>query len=482
MPTILYIGITIILLNIMTGLYISKSNDYKEKKFNFDKEQLVDNNKNIEQNILSFYNNNYGDIHQNYTPSELIKLFSNENGDINKYYLFNNNKLCVYTDPRVDIDGNETEFAKEPKKILTTTQEIQKNEFNINMDCESTDLSTFISTLPINNIDEQKIIENLGKMLDSSYFLRIDVESVKDFKTINLPVLNIYLYKATKRQKPDLSTEIRLNTDLIVANKIDESKYILDNISNMLNEYGKRHFKGFTKLNTYSNFNAFSNLAEGYILESYAGDKYYGMISSNSSSGFQTGDLMAFHTRYFNNKTKSEIDEIINDKWVDASKNKIECDYVDSSFQKDLSLNWYSDNSYYACIIKQTNSLSLTESIKPIGFCSLSDICTLNYTFDDYGKINKVDSYTLKDFLLSDEGMSFDITKYKNPFFPNELIEENDNFILSSSNGNKGLDSGISLSIGLKIINRPIDFSPQLIFKDTNLNNNYLINKYFISY
>lgn len=481
MPTILYVAMTVVLLNVMTSLYISKTNDYKEKKYDFDKEQLIDNNKNIEKSILSFYNNHYGEIHQNYNPSQLIQTFSNSNGYLNKFYLFNNNKLCIYTDPRIDAYGNET-TSTEPKKILTTEQEIQSNEFNKNMDCETTDLKTFISTLPIDNINEQKIIEDFGKLVDTNYFLRIDIESIKDFKTIRLPVLNIYMYKSTKRQKPDLSTEIRLNTDLIVSNKIDEAKFVLDSISNMLNEYGKRNFKGFTKLNTYSNFNSFSNLAEGYILETSTGEKYHGIVSINSSSGFQTSSLMAFHTRYFNDNTKSEIDKIINDKWRDNSKNKIECDYVDSTFNKNVSLEWYSDNSYYSCEITQTNSLTLTETIKPEGYCSLSDICTLNYTFDDYGKIKNINSYTLKDFLISDTGMSFDITKYKNPFFPNELIEENDNFILSSSNGNKGLDSGISLNIGLKIINRPFDGNPTMLFNEIDLEGNYLINKYFISY
>lgn len=63
MPTLLYVGMTFILLNIMSALYIKYDNDYKEQKFKFEKEESLDKINKLEENILSFYNNNYGNIH-----------------------------------------------------------------------------------------------------------------------------------------------------------------------------------------------------------------------------------------------------------------------------------------------------------------------------------------------------------------------------------------------------------------------------------
>lgn len=209
------------------------------------------------------------------------------------------------------------------------------------------------------------------------------------------------------------------------------------------------------------------------------GNLYYGMVSLNSSSGFQSSNLMAFHTRYLNSNTIYKIDELISKKWDKFITN---CGFVNSVFESDPSLNWYSENSYYSCKVIPNKTLSLVDSTKPEGYCSLEDICTLIYTFDGYGKIDSIESLTLYDFIKSDIGLNLDMSKYKNPFFPNESILENDNFVLSSSNGNKGVDTGVAINFGLKIINRDSNISNNPLFNSQDLEKNYLINKYFINY
>lgn len=471
MPTLLYVGMTFILLNIMSALYIKYDNDYKEQKIKFEKEESLDKINKLEENILSFYNNNYGNIHENYYPSKIIDELSNINGSLNEFYFFNNEKICKYTDINLDVNG---ERLTTPIKLVTNDN-LKQFDKNKNIDC-NIDYDSFVSSFSLEN---KNTLNELKKVVGSNYFLRIDIESIKEFKTISLPILNLYLYESNKQFKPNLFTEKRLNTDVIVSKKIDESKLILDEISNNISEYGKRRFKGFTKLKTYSNINAFSNLAEGYMFSKSDGNLYYGMVSLNSSSGFQSSNLMAFHTRYLNSNTIYKIDELISKKWDKFITN---CGFVNSVFESDPSLNWYSENSYYSCKVIPNTTLSLVDSTKPEGYCSLEDMCTLIYTFDGYGKIDSIESLTLYDFIKSDIGLNLDMSKYKNPFFPNESILENDNFVLSSSNGNKGVDTGVAINFGLKIINRDSNISNNQLFNSQDLEKNYLINKYFINY
>lgn len=472
MPILLYVGLTFVLLNIITSMYNKNNNEYVELKEQYEKTQNKDKINKLEENILSFYNNHYGEIHENYVQSNTINLFSNINGNLNEFYLFNSDKLCKYTNKNLTTTGEKTDVST----IVIENDKLKQIDMNKNIDC-NINYDDFVTSLTL----EQKLLMNDFKnVIGNSHFIRIDIESVKDFKTISLPVLNFYLYESNKQLKPNLFTEQRLNSDIIVAKKIDESKILLEQISNNLSEFGKRRFKGFTKLKTYSNVNAFSNLAEGYMYSDSTGKYIYGLISLNSSSGFQTGSLMAFHTRYLKSGTINKIDNLISDKWKNFI---VDCNFVDSAFNVNNTLDWYSENSYYSCSLRQNNSLSLVDEIKPLGYCSLSDMCSLVYTFDNYGKIETMNSLTLHDFFIDSEyGLNLDMSKFKNPFFPNESILDNDNFILSSSNGNQITENGISINFGLKIVNRDPNIKNLTLYTNKDLEKNYIINKYFINY
>lgn len=493
MGILLYVGMSLMLLSVMSGIYINNKNTFEKEKIIFDKKHLEDKNLKIEESLSTYYNNNYAEIHGNYFASNLIKGLSNTfNKNEGTFYLFNNEKFCTYNNDTKKFTEESIDTTNltldEIKKIETLKK--QKEEYNKDINCvdfkNESDINSLLSLSGDDSIstNQLKIIKDLRNLVGNEYFIRIDIESIKTFKYLNIPILNLYVYNSNKRYKPNLNTEIRINTDLIVNNKINESKILLDNIANVIVETGKRKFKGYSKLKTYKNFNSFSNLAEGYMITNEDESVTYGLVSDFSLHGFQTGNLMAFSTRFMNENSESIINNVV-DK-LENENNHFECGFTNSIFKQDLSAQWFSNNAYYMCKIFKLESLDVKNKLyKPEGYCSLKDNCALNYTFNDENKIIDIDVFTLNEYLLSEKGFNFDISKFKNPFYPNESIINDDYFILSSSNSNAALSNGIGINLGLKTINRPFlneDSNSSVLFDNMVYENNFIINKYYINY
>lgn len=484
MPILLYILMFFIILSYATSLLVSKSNDHKELNDKFTKEQVDTKYKNVQNEVISFYNRYYSEIHQNYEPSEFIKILSNDDGPIDEYILFNRDNVCVFKKP---LEDNNNDEADDNRKSSPLIKEFKDNH-NKNLNCSSMNIDTLTSYLPTNTdigedegLNEQKLLKDLLNIVTDRYYIRIGKELIKEYKTIVVPVLSIYLYDISQLNKPKIMTEVELNTEKIVFDKIDEAKLMLDQIANLINEYGKRQFKGLEKLKNYSNFNAFTNLAEAIEIEEEDNGlntkKVYRMISQKAESGFQTSNFVAFNTKYMKSNTQNLINSIINSSWDSGSY----CSYRDASFQEDNSLNWSSNNSYYGCNIIDKNNNYFGNKIKPSGYCNLEDKCTLEYTFDNKGRIETIKSSSLEDYLVDKIGL--DVNLYYNPFFPNQKINKYDNFILSSSNGNVYLDFvNMSLNLGLKIINRDDDRNILMGGGNVDYSKNYIINKYHSLY
>lgn len=495
MGILLYVGMALMLLSVMSGLYINNKNTFEMEKNIFEKKQLEDKNIKINMALSTYYNNNYAEIHGNYFASNLIKGLSNSfNENNNKFYLFNKERFCTYTSETLNFTEESIDISNLSEDEIKKIEQLksQKEQYNKNIECvdfkDTNEINVLLGLVgdDVLTTNQIKIVDDIKTILANDYFIRFDKESIKTFKYLNIPILNLYVYNSNKRLKPNLYSELRINTDLIVNNKINESKVLLDNVANVLVESGKRKFKGYSKLKSYKNFNAFSNLAEGYMINNEDESITYGLVSDFSLNGFQTGNLIAFSTRFMNENTESIIKNIIAN--LENEENHYKCDFVNGIFKKDntMSINWFTNNSYYMCKIFKIESLDNKEKLyKPEGYCSLKDNCAFNYTFNDDNRIINIDSFTLNEYLMSVNGFNFDISKFKNPFYPNENIINDDLFILSSSNSNKALSNGIGISLGLKTINRPFlneDQNSTVLFDNMIYENNFIINKYYINY
>jgi len=484
MPIILYIGMVVILLNVATVMYVENKTEYEIEKTKFDKEQHTQQLDNIKQDILTYYSNNYGMIHGDYETSNMIKELSNIEGDPNTFYLFNNERFCTYILPEVEtIDDISLDDEVYVPKILNIQEVKQKVNFNTNMSCIPAK-EMYNELISFTN-EEKETIDQLKKAVGDDFFIRIDIETIMKMRYLNLPILNLYMYDITKRHKPDMTSEIRLNTDIVVVKKVEESKVLLNEVSNLLVEYGKRKFKGYAKLNAYNGVNAYSNLAEGFHRESDSGVDYYGLIGSHSDSGFQSTNVMAFPTHYMNENTQSIVDDLV-EEWTNNDSN-VKCGYTNAGFAFDSNIDWFSDNSYYMCKFPQidNNWFSDSKIPKPIGYCALEDNCALVYKMNNKNKIVGIEKFTLNEYLKSDEGFNYDLSSKKNPFFPNQKISENFNLILSSSNGNEGSESTLGINLGLRAINRPTGLYNNdtiNLFDVIDFEDNYIINKYYINF
>ena len=481
MPLLLIIILFLAILTLVTNLNINKTTFvskevelFKEKNKIEDKNRLVDS-------LSILYNNKYGDIHGNTFTSNLIRFLANQEGNENEVYLFNKNKFCVYTIPERDI--------LEETKIKSTVEELRDIEYNKNLSCKNIEvLDSYLSDSGLElNEKEKEIIEDLKSLVSTNYYLRVDVESILEFKNIKVPVLNLFVYDITKRFLPNIKSEEKVELAKIVNNKINETKFLLDQIGNGIIEKGKRTFKGYIKTENYANTNSFTNLAEG-VYYTFDGVTIYQMISLFAESGFQTGNLMAIPTRYMTHTTQYDFENKVAKKWISDNK-RVDCEFSNSIFQKDDSVKWYTDNSFFACKIIDTSGITdRFEKFKPDGYCSLMDMCAINFKLNNKGKIidSETKAFTLKDYIEDPKhGFSFDLKKFKNPFFPNENFYEDDNFILSSTNGNKPDTTNVGLNLGMKIIARPFGYKKQediTLGDKINYENNYLINKYYITY
>lgn len=483
MPILVFISMVIILLNMANSMFIQDKIEYEIVKSKFNEEQYSQKIIDIDENLLNYYSNNYGLIHGDYETSNFIKVMSNFDGAQDEFYLFNNEKICIYKLPEISEDEFSLEDEVLSSRILNAQEAGQKINFNKDITCSPIEeMYNIVSGL---TDDDKNIVDKIKMVIGDDFYARIDIETIKSMSYLNLPILNIYTYEITKRHKPIIGTERRIKTDAIVSNKIEESKKLLDDVANLLVEYGKRKFKGFAKLKTYNGVNAFSSLGEGYSREAPDGSDIRGSINSSNASGLQTTNAMMIPTYNLDSSSQNTIDSMVED-WTDNDSG-VKCGFANSAFIFDSSLDWYADNAYYQCIFPSVdnNWFSETKIPKPEGYCSLSDNCGITYTLNEKRKITAIQTYTLNEYLKSDDGFNFDINNRKNPFFPNQKIAENFNFIVSSSDGNRGVDKGLSINIGLRSINRPTGlFNNDTInlFDIINFEENYVINKYYISF
>ena len=476
MPLIILILLFLAVLTMVINNSNFKSIEVTKEITIFQDKNKIENKKSIIDSLNVLYNNKYGEIHGNTFTSDLINFLSNQEGEENKVFLFNKSKFCIYTIPEVE----------EEKTIKSSVQELRDTQYNKNLKCQDINVMDSYNNYDLSE-NENQIINDFKNLVSSNYFLRVDVESILEFKNLQVPVLNLYIYDITKRFLPNIQSEIKIETSQVVNNKINESKFLLDQIANGIIEKGKRSFKGYIKSVNYANTNSFTNLAEGVYSVSN-GITTYEMISPFAESGFQTGNLLALPTRYMTHTTEFVFKNTIANKWNNENK-RVDCEYSNSVFQKDNSVKWYTDNSFFACkVIDTTNVLNRFEKIKPDGYCSLEDMCALNFKLNNKGKIidNEMKAFTLKDYIENSQyGFSFDLSKFKNPFFPNDDFYKDNNFILSSTNGNKPDSTNVSLNLGIKVISRPFGhrtIDTITLSDKVNYEDNYLINKYYITY
>lgn len=480
MPLIVFILMSFSVLTIMVNLNSSKALEVTKEIDQFVEKNKIEDKSNILDSIGVIYNNNYGDIHGNTFTSNLIKSLSNQEGDEDKVFLFNKNKFCTYTIP--ERESGEVQ-------IKSRVEELRDIEYNKNLKCG--DISLLLEKITDNgytlNSKELEIIEDFKNLVSSKYFLRFDAESIMEFKNLKVPSLNLYIYDVTKRFLPNIQSEFKIETVSIVNKKINESKFLLDQIANGIVEKGKRSFKGYLKSDNYANTNSFTNLAEGvYLIKN--GVTTYEMISLSAESGFQTGNLMAIPTRYMTSSTEFDFKTKVARQW-ETSKKRVDCGFANSFFQNDASVRWHSDNAFYSCkIIDLTSTENRFDKLKPEGFCSLNDMCAINFKLNNRGKIidSQTKAFTLKDYLQDKtHGFSFDLSKFFNPFFPEENFYLDDNFILSSTNGNKPNSSNVGISLGIKVVARPFGnraITDITLADKVNYELNYLVNKYYITY
>src|SRR5574344_483572 len=153
MPLLLIIILFLAILTLVTNLNINKTTSVsKEVDFFKGNNKIKDKNR-LTDSLSILYNNKYADIHGNTFTSNLIRFLANQEGEENEVYLFNKNKFCVYTIP------------------------------------------------------ERKIIEDLKGLVSTNYYLRVDVESILEFKNIKVPVLNLFVYDINKRFLPNIKSE-----------------------------------------------------------------------------------------------------------------------------------------------------------------------------------------------------------------------------------------------------------------------------------
>ena len=78
------------LLNISNIMYVESKEAYKRDIDIFDKGQYIQKITNMDNDLLTYYSNNYNIIHGAEETSDLIKKLSNSIGDNNTFFFFNN--------------------------------------------------------------------------------------------------------------------------------------------------------------------------------------------------------------------------------------------------------------------------------------------------------------------------------------------------------------------------------------------------------
>jgi len=227
----------------------------------------------------------------------------------------------------------------------------------------------------------------------------------------------------------------------------------------------KRNFKGYVKSDVYANRNIISTFGEAIY-----DNNTFAKIPMGYNSGFQTSNYFNLSTEWM---TTGSYNNIKN--YLSEFGSNINCTVFPTGENCDLYQPWYKLGYEFRFAINGRYRESLNT---PDYYCSLNDICGLIIPMDENEKIdgsNGFDTdqivYSLSDFMFTRFGLRID--KWHDVFITNETLDENGNFILSSSNGGKlNINSLITLSLGIRIINRNAQ----------DKEDNYIINNYNINY
>lgn len=422
-----FVIMAMIVLLIVSDFQKELTNDFvKETKI----EKIENENSNydiVKQNILSTYDNKYDIIH-----GALNNLGDEETMDNITQIIFNKNKSCTYDN---------------------TIEKFQ---------CDKFDLST-LST----NIDIQNAYKLFLSDIGEDFYIQFESLNYKKHNSLEIPMLNINIYKKDKMHLPILSSVEKINTENIINNKLKQSINVLDDINAYIEESGKRKFKGYMKLNHFAGKNPYSDLSEGIDLNYANGtsEHVYFKIGEDSKYGFHTTNVFIIPT--YNMIANSS--NYIQDAAENFGDGNISCGFTNAGYQLDINKNWYSGNSYYVC----TYDVVASSLEIPLGYAGPDSVAALSFDMNKDDKIIGATAYTLKDFLK--EKYFLDLKDYKNPFFPNSVLKD-DLFILSSSNG-YSQSSKIELRLGMKIINKR-----QNGVVSSDMLTRYIINSYNIKF
>src|SRR5574344_91306 len=201
MPLLLIIILFLAILTLVTNLNINKTTSVSKEVELFKEKNKIEDKNRLTDSLSILYNNKYADIHGNTFTSNLIRFLANQEGDENEVYLFNKNKFCVYTIPERNI--------LEETKIKSTVEELRYIEYNKNLSCKNIEiLDSYLSDSGLElNEKEKEIIEDLKGLVSTNYYLRVDVETILEFKNIKVPVLNLFVYDINKRFLPNIKSE-----------------------------------------------------------------------------------------------------------------------------------------------------------------------------------------------------------------------------------------------------------------------------------
>jgi hypothetical protein len=427
----IFIGIILalygFLYNMSETIIVKNEKTTKENIYNLN----IKNPIHIKETLKSFYKENYSKIHGiNETSNFLLMLTDN----IDYKYIFNSEKICKIK--RID---DKIENCINSKKINTL----------------------FVGISNENIV----LFNNLISIIGENNFLEINKELLLNFNNKELPYLIFNFYGLGKAKKPDLKNFEIIDTRKILFNKIFDTKDLLDRIANSIQEDMKRNFKGYVKSDVYANKNIISTLGEA-IYE----NEVFSKLPMGYNSGFQTSDYFDLGTEWMTtgsyNNIKNYLSEFGGDINCVVSPTGQDCELYQPWYKLGYNFQFKINNRY-------KNSVNT-----PNYYCSLNDTCGLiipmdeNEKIDGSGGFNLEDIvYSLSDFMFLKFGLRID--NWHDVFITNETLLENGNFILSSSNGGRlNVTSLITLSLGIRIINR----------NATLKEDNYIINNYNINY
>ena len=246
-----------------------------------------------------------------------------------------------------------------------------------------------------------------------------------------------------------------------IYNNVAIIKGLKDEIYKGINERQKRRIKGYSNTGTITHLNILSNPYEVYtvIADEIQGVQNFSSdvsIYNNKNSGVMNGTGLMIPITYVNDDTQKKLEKL---KIVER------CTLLDTQYYNQYALDQlYGNNSRMKVATKLTSngtipnydnagflSCSFTDSfIKKNMFCSLGEQkCAIKFEYTA-GTIVKATPITLEKYL--EETFKFNITDYRNPFFPSEGVF---NFGISSVYGavHQIEDKGVTIWIKVSLPN-----------------------------